>query len=154
MHQGETEFEQGGADPREAGNPADLRDLDSVVKHLDKDIGAYLQLGISSNLRMNSEQLLQVIAWARMMNQEEEVFPPEKTALDFFMSGLLEEIIQIPSNIFEEVEFPDGKKRYMPIRPEVWQAGLERFEAKFLATLKTKESVPEDKMDDTYFQPN
>ncbi len=154
MHQGETAFGEGVTDPRELANPADLRDLDSIVKHLDKDIGAYLQLGISSELRLTSDQLLQVIEWARMLNNDEIVDPPEKTPIDFFMSGLLEEVVQIPSNVFEEVEFPDGKTRYMPIRPEVWEAGLERFEAKFLATLKSRDSQPSDQMDDSYFQPN
>lgn len=154
MDQGESEFEQGGEDPREAGNPADLRDIDSIVKHLDKDVGAYLQLGISSQLRLTSDQLLQVIEWAQMLNRDEIVSPPEKTPEDFFMSGLLEEVVQIPSNVFEEVEFPDGKTRYMPIRPEVWAAGLERFEVKFLATLRTKDSQPADQLDDSYFKPN
>jgi len=82
------------------------------------------------------------------------VFPPEASEIDFFMSGLLEEIVQIPANVFEEVEFPDGKTRYMPVRPEVWGAGLERFEAKFLATLKKNDAKAEDLMDDSYFKPN
>lgn len=154
MHQGETAFGGGGEDPREAGNPGDLRDLDSIVKHLDRDIGAYLKLGVSSNLKMTSDHLLQVIEWARMVNRDEVVSPPETSEIEFFMSGLLEEIVQIPSNIFEEVEFPDGKTRYMPIRPEVWEAGLERFEAKFLATLKKKDSQAGDQMDESFFRPN
>jgi|GEM_PF-4205111 len=154
MHQGKPEFQQGGEDPREAGNPGDLKDLDSIVKHLDKDIGEYLRLGVSSNLKLTSEQLLQVLEWAKMVNRDEVVSPPEATEIDFFMSGLLEEIVQIPCNVFEEVGFPDGKTRYMPVRPEVWEAGLERFEAKFLATLKQKDSQAEDAMDDTFFQPN
>ncbi len=154
MNQGMPDFSKGGEDPREAGNPGDLRDLDSIVKHLDQDIGAYLRLGVSSNLKLTSEQLLQVIEWARMINREEDVSPPETSEIEFFMSGLLEEIIQIPANVFEEVEFPDGKTRYMPVRPEVWEAGLERFEAKFLATLKKNGAKADDHMDDTYFQPN
>lgn len=148
------EFALGGDDPRESANPGDLRELDSIVKHLDKDIGAYLKLGISSNLRLTGEQLIQVIEWARMVNRDEPVSPPEKTETDFFMSGLLEEVIQIPSNIFEEVEFPDGKMRYMPIRPEVWEAGLERFEVKFLATLNSKKPDTDKLIDETYFQQN
>ncbi|MEM6885237.1 MAG: hypothetical protein AAF571_09410 [Verrucomicrobiota bacterium] len=154
MHQGKSEYGTGSEDPREAANPGDLRDLDSIVKHLDQDIGAYLKLGVSSNLQLTSEQLLQVIEWAKMVNREEEVFPPETTEVDFFMSGLLEEIVQIPYNVFEEVEFPDGKTRYMPVRPEVWEAGLERFEAKFLTTLKKKDIKSEDPVDDSYFQLN
>lgn len=154
MHRGESEFEHGSHDPREQGSPGDLRDLDSIVKHLDRDIGAYLKLGVSSNLKLTSEQLLQVIGWARMVNREEEVTPPETSEIEFFMSGLLEEIVQIPANVFEEVEFPDGKTRYMPVRPEVWEAGLKRFEAKFLATLKKRDTQAGAPIGESFFRPN
>ncbi|MEM6820536.1 MAG: hypothetical protein AAF558_01160 [Verrucomicrobiota bacterium] len=139
-------------DPRlEQGKVDDLNGLDSVVAHLDRYIAEYLRLGVSSSLQLTSGQLLEVIDWARSVNNDVNVEPPQDSELDFFKSGLLEELIQIPSNVFEEVEFPDGQTRYLPMRPEMWEAGLDRFETQLLKTLKKQKMDPQEPLDLSLF---
>lgn len=139
------------SDPREKGNPADLSQLDSVVAHLDRDIGAYLKLGLSSELQLTAGQLLMVLDWARQINAGKEISAPESSPVDFFMTGLLEEVVQIPSNVFEEVEFPDGRMRYMPIRPELWDAGLDRYISRLKKSLEKNRLEHHTKIDEELF---
>jgi len=124
-------------DPREDGNPADLRELDTLISHLDREVGEYLRMGVSSGLQLTGLELIRVLDMARDLNAGIDVHPVEKTPTDFFMTGLFEEISQIPSNVFEEVVFPDGNTRFMPIRPEVWEAGLQRYKAKLRKALES-----------------
>jgi len=138
-------------DPREKGNPADLTQLDSVVAHLDRDIGAYLKMGLSSELQLTADQLLTVLDWARQINDGKEISAPESSPIDFFMTGLLEDIIQIPSNVFEEVEFPDGRMRHMPIRPEVWGAALDRYLSRLKKSLEDSKLESHIKLDEKLF---
>ncbi|NJL19264.1 MAG: hypothetical protein HC901_02995 [Bdellovibrionaceae bacterium] len=90
--------------------------------------GEYLAIGASSSLRLGPPQIRTVLGWALLeATGEAYKMPVAQTETEFFMAGLLEEITQIPSNTFEEVEFPDGTLRYVPLAADIWRQCLEIY---------------------------
>ena len=50
----------------------------------------------------------------------------------FFLGGVFDELVQQPSNIFDQVMGTDGREYYVPLTTEQWIACLQRLRFSFL----------------------
>ena len=44
----------------------------------------------------------------------------------FLMEGTFQELVQLPSNIFDRIAAVDGTEHYIPLTPETWISALEQ----------------------------
>lgn len=114
---------------KEKGNgDLDPKRIAEIVLRLEQVIVDYLALGRKMEIEISGEALLDVID--EVTNEAHER-PPGKpfaeTPEGFFLSGLYEELVQQPSNIFEQVTQADGKEYYVPLKPALWCACLGRL---------------------------
>jgi hypothetical protein len=42
------------------------------------------------------------------------------------MEGTFQELVQLPSNIFDRIAAVDGTEHYIPLTPETWISALEQ----------------------------
>ncbi len=109
--------------------PADLREVDAIVRKLQVVMADYLESGRTLNIRLTAVEILSAIEAALAEARGTPTpWPDGADARTFFLHGLYDEIIQQPSNIFETRVFPDGSSRYVPVSKAVWKACLEKLQ--------------------------
>ncbi|MEM9299035.1 MAG: hypothetical protein AAGA64_11655 [Bacteroidota bacterium] len=109
----------------------DLAQIEHVVTKVEESMIEYLRVAPSLGLEIVSPDLIDIIDAALCEaegNPAEKVFSQDEKG--FFLFGLYEEIIQQPSNIFETVIKADGKRYYVPLKPALWTACLDRLKTK------------------------
>ncbi len=125
--------------------------LEVVVAQLDRDIAAYLRMGVSSRLYLNVGQLQTAIHWAISVNRGGEIDFVENTPEDFFLSGLLEEIKQVPGSIFEKVVNAEGRERLLPITQDRWEQALIRYATHLQGILDKGVITTETRLEASFF---
>jgi len=118
------------ADNPNPKTPPDLTQIERVVEKVEDMMATYLEGGSKLGLSLDTEQVLAVIdrAMEEAAGRGNADFGTDVSG--FHMSGLYEELIQQPSNIFEQVTREDGEKEYVPLSVPLWQACLVRLRAK------------------------
>ena len=121
------------ADALNPGGAPDLAQIERVVEKVEDMMATYLEGGAKLGLELDTAQVLAVID--RAMEEAGGRGNPDfgTDVSGYHMSGLYEELIQQPSNIFEHVTREDGEKVYVPLSPALWQACLVRLRAKVVA---------------------
>lgn len=108
----------------------DLAQIERVVEKVEDMMATYLEGGTKLGLFLDTPQVLEVID--RAIAESEGRGNPDfgSDVSGFHMGGLYEELIQQPSNIFEQVTKEEGGTEYVPLSVPLWQACLARLRAK------------------------
>lgn len=118
------------ADDPNPKTPPDLAQIERVVEKVEDMMATYLEGGGKLGLSLETEQVLAVIDRALEEAEGRGNADFGADVSGFHMSGLYEELIQQPSNIFEQVTRESGEKEYVPLSVPLWQACLVRLRAK------------------------
>lgn len=113
--------------------PEEPSSLAPAVEHLEQGVNDFLQLGSSSHLAIEPEDVIAVIerVWAGRKAPADPVSPE-----DFFLESLEEEVIQLRHHTFEKVELEDGRTEMRPLSDETWNACLQRLILRYQSQLK------------------
>ena len=118
----------------ESTSPPSAKQLASIAGRLQKVLHDYEAQAKRLKLKLSSADILSVVdnAILEAEGKGDTIRWPE-TTLGFFLGGFYEELIQQPSNIFEEITDERGVQIYIPLKPEIWKLCL----VKFRSTLET-----------------
>ncbi len=84
---------------------------------------------------MNPVEILSAVEAAlREADGQPSPWPDGADARTFFIHGLYDEIVQVPSNLFEIKTFPDGTERYIPVAKATWKACLEALRQQIISS--------------------
>ena len=106
---------------QEESRPVSRRDLRPVIRKLGVLLGEALAEANKSGVGLPLSSLVIVIDEAIKEASDLEYrakFP--KTVEGVFLSGIYDELVQQPSNIFDIVTRSDGKSYYVPLSSGVW----------------------------------
>jgi len=125
-------------------NPADTRQIHTVISKLQCVIADYLDSGKPLKITLSAYEILSAIEAAiQEAVGQPSPWPDGADARTFFVHGLYDEIIQQPSNIFETKLFPDGSERYIPISRATWKTCLVHLREQIIeAGLKIAKKSP------------
>lgn len=101
--------------------PATSHQLKSVIRRLEVVLGEALEGGRRVGVEVTPAKLA-LLCDELLIEAEQPGYRPanDGTVEAFFFGGLFEEMVQQPSNIFEEVTSPEGKSFYVPLTVETW----------------------------------
>ncbi|MDX6765935.1 MAG: hypothetical protein SFU85_04010 [Candidatus Methylacidiphilales bacterium] len=115
--------------PASPGEP-NLAQIERVVEKVEDVMATYLEGGEKLGLSLDTGQVLEVIDRALEEAEGRGNTDFGSDVSGFHMSGLYEELIQQPSNIFEQITLEDGEKTFVPLSPALWKACLGRLRAR------------------------
>jgi hypothetical protein len=118
---------EGSPNPLPAPN---LDQIERVVEKVEDMMATYLEGGSKLGLSLDTPQVLEVIDRALAESEGRGNADFGSDVSGFHMGGLYEELIQQPSNIFEQVTREDGTQEYVPLSVPLWQACLARLREK------------------------
>ncbi len=106
--------------------------LHPAVKRLEQGVRDFIQLGASSHLSIEPEEVIEVLVRV----QEGRRAPADPVTPEaFFLEALEEEVIQLRENTFEEVELDGGKTEMRPLSDATWNACLRLLIVRFQSEL-------------------
>jgi hypothetical protein len=111
----------------------DLAQIDRVVEKIEDVMATYLDGGAKVGLELDVAQVLRVIERAQEEAEGRGNADFGEDVAGFHMAGLYEELIQQPSNIFEQITREDGEPTYVPLSAPLWRACLARLRDKVAA---------------------
>lgn len=111
--------------------PATPQQIRSVVKRLEVLLGEAIEQGRRVGVDVTPPKLARLCDELLREAREPGYRPENDGSVEaFFFAGIFEDLVQQPSNIFEQVSAPDGKEYYVPLTLETWEACLQAL--KFL----------------------
>jgi hypothetical protein len=122
-------------DPAEGKTPE--AQLDVLVKRMEDFISTYLAQAEKMEIEIHSSQILDLVDRALLKVQKiESSLAYEKTVTGYFLEGMLEDLIQQPENIFEQVTTPEGESVYAPLSDAVWISCLKKLRQNLIKILQ------------------
>jgi hypothetical protein len=108
--------------------PLSAEQMASVLRRLRVILGDAIEEGKRLGVELTPSKAARVCD-ELIREAEEPGYRPDfgSSVEGFFLDGVFDQLVQEPSNIFDQVQATDGREYYVPLTPEQWIACLGRL---------------------------